>query len=244
MQEVESSMENMFIGLKKKKKAKASADDQPSAGADGDDGDDEPSAAVDIPEDQNADGLFEDQQASNMISGDASASAMSLDEGEPWQGTDRDYTYHELLARVFKLIRKANPDIGEKKRYTMIPPQVGRDGKKTIFANLHEMCRRMHRSFDHAIAFLFAELGTQGSVDGSQRLIIKGKFTQKQVETLMRQYIMEYVTCKTCKSPETNMVKENRLMFLKCDACGSSRTVAPIKSGFRAQTEKRRTMRQ
>lgn len=129
----------------------------------------------------------------------------------------------------------------------MIPPQVGRDGKKTIFANLHDMCRRMHRSMDHVIMYLFAELGTQGSVDGSQRLIIKGKFTQKQIETMMRGYIsrfyvlkllngvVEYVTCKTCRSGETSLHKENRLTFLKCEVCGSNRTVAAIKSGFRVR---------
>ncbi len=40
--------------------------------------------------------------------------------------------------------------------------------------------------------FLFAELGTSGSVDGSERLIIKGRFQQKQLEFLIRRYIGKF----------------------------------------------------
>ncbi len=67
---------------------------------------------------------------------------------------------------------------------------------------------------------------------------------QKQMETVLLKYIEEYVTCKTCKSRDTNLAKENRLSFLVCEACGSKRTVTAIKQGFRAQTEKRKLTRQ
>jgi translation initiation factor 2 subunit 2 len=36
---------------------------------------------------------------------------------------------------------------------------------------------------------LFAEMGTTGSVDGAGRLVIKGRFQQKQVENVLRRYI-------------------------------------------------------
>lgn len=41
------------------------------------------------------------------------------------------------------------------------------------------------------IQFLYSELGTQGSVDGNQRLIMKGRYTQKQIESVLRKYIGE-----------------------------------------------------
>jgi hypothetical protein len=50
----------------------------------------------------------------------------------------------------------------------------------------------------------------------------------------------EYVACRTCKSPDTLLKKENRLYFLCCNACGSTRSVAPIKKGFEAQVGKRK----
>jgi translation initiation factor 2 subunit 2 len=47
----------------------------------------------------------------------------------------------------------------------------------------------MHRQPEHVIQFLFAEMGTTGSVDGSGRLVIKGRFQPKQVENVLRRYI-------------------------------------------------------
>lgn len=155
-------------------------------------------------------------------------------------------TYPLLLNRFFALLNEYNPDIlsSGSKSYKIPPPQCLREGnKKTIFANISEICKRMKRNDEHVIQFLFAELGTSGSVDGSKRLVIKGRFQQKQIENVLRRYIMEYVTCKTCRSPDTELSKgENRLYFVTCNSCGSRRSVTAIKSGFTAQVGKRKRL--
>ena len=56
-------------------------------------------------------------------------------EATAW-GEDRDYTYDELLQRVYNVIKEKNPDstMGEKKKFVMRPPQVVKVGaKKTAF---------------------------------------------------------------------------------------------------------------
>jgi translation initiation factor 2 subunit 2 len=61
-----------------------------------------------------------------------------------WQGTERDYTYDELLTRVFNIMREKNPDMitGEKRKFVMKPPQVNRVGtKKTSFSNFADICK-------------------------------------------------------------------------------------------------------
>ncbi|TFY75446.1 hypothetical protein EWM64_g8565 [Hericium alpestre] len=161
---------------------------------------------------------------------------------EPWLGTDRDYTYQELLTRFYHSLHASNPSLltSTGKRYTIAPPSIHREGnKKSIFANITDICKRMHRQPEHVIQYLFAELGTTGSVDGSGRLVIRGRFQQKQIENVLRRYIVEYVTCKTCKSPDTLLTKENRIFFMACESCGSRRSVNAIKSGFQAQVGKR-----
>jgi len=90
----------------------------------------------------------------------------------------------------------------------------------------------LHRQPKHLLDFLLAELGTSGSVDGNSQLIIKGRFQQKQIENVLRRYIKEYVTCHTCRSPDTILQKDTRLFFLQCETCGSRCSVASIKSGF------------
>ncbi|KAG6819780.1 hypothetical protein H0H93_008695 [Arthromyces matolae] len=162
---------------------------------------------------------------------------------EAWLKSDRDYTYPELLTRFYASLHAANPSLLSNtsgKRYTIAPPSIHREGnKKTIFANVTDICKRMHRQPEHVIQFLFSEMGTTGSVDGAGRLVIKGRFQQKQVENVLRRYIVEYVTCKTCKSPDTLLTKENRIFFMACESCGSRRSVNAIKSGFQAQVGKR-----
>lgn len=150
----------------------------------------------------------------------------------------RTIHYEPLLSRFFALLAQKNPDhaLTGTRSYKIPPPQCLREGnKKTIFANLPEICKRMKRAEEHVTAYLFAELGTSGSVDGSRRLVIKGRFQQKQIENVLRTYIIgmcfslysvcvcvcgcranprfpEYVTCKTCRSPNTDLSKgENRL---------------------------------
>nr|SVE75941.1 EOG090X0AVX [Daphnia hispanica] len=165
--------------------------------------------------------------------------------GVAWT-TDGDYTYDELLNRVFNIMREKNPEMvaGEKKKFTMRPPQVVRIGtKKTSFANFSEICKMLHRQPKHVLAFLLAELGTSGSVDGNNQLIIKGRFQQKQMENVLRRYVKEYVTCHTCRSPDTILQKDTRLFFLQCETCGSRCSVASIKSGFQAVTGKRAAIR-
>lgn len=81
---------------------------------------------------------------------------------ETWLKSDRDYTYDEvsdpqkvvvcissfaflqLLGRVFNILRQNNPElVGEKKRYTIVPPSIHREGnKKTIFANVADISKR------------------------------------------------------------------------------------------------------
>ncbi|CAM6015776.1 unnamed protein product [Sphagnum balticum] len=208
---VADGMDSAFLGLKKKKKKK------PQEIGEGEGEEDE-----------------EDE---------AEAEAIVLGVHYPWEGSDRDYKYEELLGRVFNILRENNPELaGEKRRTVMRPPQVLREGtKKTVFANFMDLCKTMHRQPEHVMAFLLAELGTSGSLDGQQRLVVKGRFAPKVFEGILRRYVNEYVMCNGCKSPDTILTKENRLFFLRCEQCGCSRSVAPIKAGFVARVGRRKT---
>ncbi|MCI4381135.1 hypothetical protein PGIGA_G00248180 [Pangasianodon gigas] len=187
------------------------------------------------------DDALEDDESKN-----ADGITFSSQTGPAWAGSERDYTYDELLSRVFNIMREKNPDMvaGEKRKFVMKPPQVVRVGtKKTSFVNFTDICKLLHRQPKHLLAFLLAELGTSGSIDGNNQLVIKGRFQQKQIENVLRRYIKEYVTCHTCRSPETILQKDTRLYFLQCETCHSRCSVASIKTGFQAVTGKRAQLR-
>lgn len=72
----------------------------------------------------------------------------------------------------------------------MPPPQLVRVGtRKTMWSNIYQMCELLNRNMDHLISFFMAELGTEGSVDGNHRLVIKGRYVPKQIESLLKKYI-------------------------------------------------------
>lgn len=129
--------------------------------------------------------------------GDADEGDMDAGTGI-WQHDEtKALSYSLLLNRFFHQLSQKNPDhaLSGSKSYKIPPPQCMREGnKKTIFANIAEICKRMKRTEEHVTAYLFAELGTSGSVDGSRRLVIKGRFQQKQLENVLRKYISEFAS--------------------------------------------------
>ncbi|ORM40848.1 Eukaryotic translation initiation factor 2 subunit beta [Babesia sp. Xinjiang] len=147
------------------------------------------------------------------------------------------YPYEELLTRVQTLINTHSHDLSGNKKYTIRPPQVVRVGsKKVAWINFKDLCTVMRRSTDHVHQFVLSELGTEGSIAGDGQLVLKGKYGPKNIESLLRKYITEYVTCSMCKSANTTMERDSRarLFTQHCEACGANRSVNPIKNGFHA----------
>ncbi|KAJ0604969.1 putative translation initiation factor IF2/IF5 [Helianthus annuus] len=120
-----------------------------------------------------------------------------LDPEKPFEGTDRDFKYEELLSRVFHFLRESNPELAGEKRKTILKiPEVLREGtKKTVFVNLVDICKMMRRQPEHVMTFLLAELGTSGSLDGQQRLVVKGRFAPKSFQGILRVGALVSVLC-------------------------------------------------
>jgi len=174
---------------------------------------------------------------------DSLSASSGAGNGEPSSVVELDlppYSYEDLLSRVTEQIHMNNPDFMTKSSIKINTPNLVRVGtKKTLWANFQETNNTMRRSSDHVFQYMMAELGTEGSIDGNKRLVIKGKFLPKYISSLLTKYIIEYVRCSMCSScDKTTLSRDSvsRLYFMQCENCGSSRSVAPIKSGYHAQT--------
>jgi len=81
-----------------------------------------------------------DAPGEDMIIGDeddspsetSSATPRTIVSEKSWLNSDRDYTYDELLTRVFEIMHAKNPEMasGTKQKFVMRPPQVIRVGTK------------------------------------------------------------------------------------------------------------------
>ena len=195
---------------KKKKKAKKADDGEDGAEAAGDDAAAE-EAALDLSmkkKKKKKPKEGEDEFAKKLEAlqlGEKEGEGAQEEEGQEgdmnkgtgiWQHSETaTIMYDPLLQRFFQLLSEKNPEhaSGGTRSYKIPPPQCLREGnKKTIFANIADICKRMKRTDEHVTAYLFAELGTSGSVDGSRRLVIKGRFQAKQIENVLRKYISKF----------------------------------------------------
>ena len=151
-----------------------------------------------------------------------------------------NYSYEELLNHLIKMTGGTDNHV----KFSIMPAEVSRFGvKKTAFSNFSEICESLNRDKTHVNDYLIAELGTTTSEDGKGRLLIKGKYNQKNIHKVLEKYILMYVQCGMCKSLNTSIHKNpaNRLYFLECINCGSSKSVASVNKGFHATTKQDRT---
>lgn len=149
----------------------------------------------------------------------------------------QEFTYEDLLERLHGIIEAKHAGLGTQSKYTLKPPQITRVGaKKTGWVNFVEICENMKRNPEHLQSYVFAELGCDGTFAGEGQFILKGRFYARNIESLLRKYIREYVMCQMCKSSNTKLVKDQatRLTNIACNNCGASRSCANIKSGFHA----------
>lgn len=130
-----------------------------------------------------------------------------------------DYDYVALVRRVFALLQQNNKALLDRpEKVHLMAPDVMREGRKTVVANFVAMCDQIGRNREHVMAFILKELRVPGSLDGTHRLVLRGRFVAGGIEKVLRAYITAYVMCKECKSLDTMMFKGN----LSCNLCQSS----------------------
>lgn len=124
--------------------------------------------------------------------------------------------YSQLPSQAFK-----------RERLEVPKPICTISGSRTILHNLGEICNVLRRDQTHVLRFLSREMATAGTVEGS-RVIFQGRFEPAALERLIQHYMDVYVICPICKRPDTRIVKEKRLLFLLCEACGAKSPAKPI----------------
>ncbi|KAI5133549.1 translation initiation factor 2 subunit 2 [Nematocida ausubeli] len=149
-------------------------------------------------------------------------------------------SYEMLLARIEKYLKPSDIEIESK---TKIPISIRRDGATKTSINITEICRVICRDVSHLRQFIEVELSVNCSIDGEERLVIKGIFPEAQLQKVIRNYIKQYVSCGVCGSLETLLQKEDKLLFKNCTACNATQSVNAIQQGYKALTTKRSVLR-
>lgn len=122
--------------------------------------------------------------------------------------------------------RKNLPEAVFIKERFEIPKVLGHiQGNRTIITNFLQIASTLRRDADHLLKYVLKELATPGEIKKSGALILGTKIPASKVNEKLRQYAHEFVLCFECGKPDTAIVKEGELTYMKCTACGAKNFV-------------------
>ncbi|MBR9682796.1 MAG: translation initiation factor IF-2 subunit beta [Candidatus Aenigmarchaeota archaeon] len=125
--------------------------------------------------------------------------------------------YNKLLDQAYKKL----PEKTEGGERLEIPKmELMKEGNMVIIKNFLQVAQAIRRDPKHLLKYMSKELAAPGSFDG-KRAIFQSRAMRSIIEKKFDSYVKNMVVCKECKRPDTAIVKEGRLTFIKCEACGA-----------------------
>lgn len=113
-------------------------------------------------------------------------------------------------------------------RFKVPKAEIFFEGNTTVLKNFDKIIDAINRESDHVLKYLLGHVGTAGDAQGG-RLVFQGKIPPKSIQDKLTEYIETYVICSECKRPDTHLVKKDRMIVIRCDACGAFRPVGSTK---------------
>ena len=130
--------------------------------------------------------------------------------------------YEKLLENIYDKLPKKTK---QTERFEMPYLSSFIQGKQTVLRNLTEAANKIDRKPKHILKYIAKDLGTIGILDG-QRGVLTGVFRENLISSRFTNYIKEYVICKECGKPDTEIIKFEGIDHKRCEVCGAR---APVK---------------
>jgi translation initiation factor 2 subunit 2 len=102
-------------------------------------------------------------------------------------------------------------------------------GHKTVISNFYAIADCLGRTPEHLLKYILKELATPGTIQ-NRTLFLGSKVPASRINEKIRKYASEYVLCPDCGKPDTKIISEGDLSFMKCQACGSKHQVKSMKA--------------
>lgn len=101
------------------------------------------------------------------------------------------------------------------------------EGSKTVIVNLKKIAKDLGRDPDHLLKYLLRELATSGKFIREQA-VFAAKLAASIINKKIKKYVSEFVSCSECNKPDTTLLEERGITYLRCQACGSKKPVKTI----------------
>lgn len=126
---------------------------------------------------------------------------------------------------LLKKAKKELPEVKVVKERFEIPKVLGHvEGNKTIISNFNQILSVLRRDGSKLIKYLQRALATPATYH-SPRLIFGRKLSSSMINEKIKKFAETFVLCKECGRPDTQLVRENDAVVIKCTACGTKRLI-------------------
>jgi translation initiation factor 2 subunit 2 len=127
------------------------------------------------------------------------------------------------------LLKRIQDKLGDTKktstgRFELPVVDVMWEGQKTFLRNFSDFPKVLRRDPEKVLQYLSKEFAVPAERLGDKAMFV-GRRAPDDFTRLFQIYVKDYVECHTCKSPDTKILKENRISFLICEACGAKSTL-------------------
>jgi len=129
--------------------------------------------------------------------------------------------YEKMLEQAYEKVKQVDAHTG---RFEVPKIQGHFEGRKTILTNFFQIASHIRRKPEHFQKFMLRELAASGQKE-EDRLVLNIKVPSAKINQKIEQYLKEFVLCRECRKPDTELIKEDRLSFVKCLACGAKHSV-------------------
>lgn len=130
-----------------------------------------------------------------------------------------------------QLLKKAEEELPEQsqggERFIIEKIKGHLEGNKTVLINLKAIAKYLGRDENHLLKYLLRELATPGKFV-RDRVILGTKVAASAINKKIIKYASEFVYCSECNKPDTKLVEEKGITYLRCQACGAKKPVKNI----------------
>ena len=130
-----------------------------------------------------------------------------------------------------QLLKKAEEELPESiagsERFMIEKVKGHLEGNKTVIINLKKIAKDLNRDENHLLKYLLRELATPGKFD-RERVIFGTKIAASAINKKIKKYASEFIYCSECSKPDTQLIVEKEITYLRCSVCGAKKPVKNI----------------
>jgi len=134
--------------------------------------------------------------------------------------------YEKLLNRAMEGLPK-QAEAEKVVRFEMPKFESFVEGNDTLIKNYTDVARKLERDPAHLQKYLALETGTRGELE-AHRLRIKTVKSNAFLNQKLEAYVNEFVICKECKKPDTEIRLVEGVPWIKCKACSAKYPIRKI----------------